>query len=310
MSAHTEFEGPHLGEILDRADDWRADAEVIDRLRRDESTWVLRVDGDRIAASEEGVPHWTHPGESPTVARAFTEPTAWALLGRDVYGNGLLLAAEPTGGIDSTSASLRAFVTDADTPEAMVLIAAVALARWLRDAPFCSTCGAHTRLVAAGWARHCDACGRDHFPRTDPAVIVAISSQDGSRLLLGRNARWGDRPVFSTFAGFVEAGESLESAIVREIREEAGVTVTDVEYRGSQAWPYPRSLMVAFRARAIDDSHARPDGEEIVDVRWFTPTELVAMGDDPSDSGPRLPGRGSIAHRLITEWAAEARADG
>jgi NAD+ diphosphatase len=146
-------------------------------------------------------------------------------------------------------------------------------------------------------------CGRQHFPRTDPAVIVAIASgSDPDLLLLGSNALWGaDR--FSCFAGFVEAGESLESAVRREVREESGVEVDRIAYRGSQAWPYPRSLMVGFVATALDDAAAHADGEEIAAVRWFTRDEigrgLAGEGDVV------LPGPASIAHRLIADWHAE-----
>src|SRR5690606_608373 len=108
-----------------------------------------------------------------------------------------------------------------------------------RDAAFCPACGALTMLADAGWSRRCPSCGRQHFPRTDPAVIVAITSPaDPDVLLLGSNALWGPER-FSCFAGFVEAGESLEAAVSREVAEESGIDVVDVRYRGSQAWPYP-----------------------------------------------------------------------
>ena len=117
--------------------------------------------------------------------------------------------------------------------------------------------GAHTCVADAGWSRRCPSCGRQHFPRTDPAVIVAITSAaDPDRLLLGSNALWGANR-FSCFAGFVEAGESLEAAVLREVQEEAGVDAVDIRYRGSQAWPYPRSLMLGFLATAADDAAAR-----------------------------------------------------
>jgi NAD+ diphosphatase len=155
---------------------------------------------------------------------------------------------------------------------------------------------------SAGWSRHCPSCGREHFPRTDPAVIVAITSaRHPDRLLLGSNAMWaGTR--FSCFAGFVEAGESLEAAVAREVREEAGVEVVDVRYRGSQAWPYPRSLMLGFLATATDDAAAEPDGDEILEVRWFERSEIGAGLAGESDL--LLPGRASIAHRLISDWHA------
>jgi NAD+ diphosphatase len=128
----------------------------------------------------------------------------------------------------------------------------------------------------SGWMRACPECGREHFPRTDPAVIVAIdSATDPDRLLLGANAAWGGQR-YSCFAGFVEAGESLESAVERELFEEAHVRVRDIRYRASQSWPYPRSLMLGFRATAVDDGEVLPDGDEIISLRWFTRDEIGA----------------------------------
>src|SRR5690606_24374847 len=112
----------------------------------------------------------------------------------------------------------------------------------------CARCGARTDVVQAGWVRSCPGCGADHYPRTDPAVIMAVEDPEG-RLLLGRQATWPERR-FSTLAGFVEPGESLESAVRREVAEETGVQVGAVDYRGSQPWPFPSSLMLGFRATA------------------------------------------------------------
>src|SRR5699024_5367722 len=127
-------------------------------------------------------------------------------------------------------------------------ITGVALGRWLRDARYCPGCGSLTTMAMSGWSKRCDACRREHFPRTDPAVIVAPMSADGERLLLGANAAWRGE-MYSCFAGFVEAGESAETTVHRELAEETGVRLTDVRYLESQAWPYPRSLMLGFHAR-------------------------------------------------------------
>ncbi|MDQ1083835.1 MULTISPECIES: NAD(+) diphosphatase [Microbacterium] len=229
----------------------------------------------------------------------------WAFLGRDGAGEAIVLAALVDDAPDSTVAGavwapLRAAGGDLPDVEAELLTTAVALAGWLRDAPFCSACGARTTVRHAGWSRHCPVCGREHFPRTDPAVIVLVTSaRSDDRILLGANAAWAGQR-FSCFAGFAEAGESLEDAVVREVQEEAGVRLRNVEYRGSQAWPYPRSLMLGFRAEVVDDSDARPDGEEIVDVRWFTRDQVGAALRGEADV--QLPGTASIAHRLIDDW--------
>ncbi len=229
----------------------------------------------------------------------------WAFLGRDDQGAAVVLAVlaedAPDGLVpDAVWAPLRAAGGDLPPAEAELLTIAVALAGWLRDAPFCPACGTLTQLRHAGWSRHCPACGREHFPRTDPAVIVLVTSaRSGDRVLLGANAAWGGRR-YSCFAGFAEAGESLEDAVAREVEEEAGVRLHDITYRGSQAWPYPRSLMLGFRAEVVDDRAARPDGDEIVEVRWFTRDEIGAALRGEADV--QLPGSASIARRLIDEW--------
>jgi NAD+ diphosphatase len=229
----------------------------------------------------------------------------WAFLGRTADGTAVVLAAltddAPADVVpDVESAPLRAAGGDLPDGEAELLTTAVALAGWLRDAAFCPACGSATELRHAGWSRHCPVCGREHFPRTDPAVIVLVTSATSDdRILLGANAAWGgDR--YSCFAGFAEAGESLEDAVAREVGEEAGVRLRDIAYRGSQAWPYPRSLMLGFRAVVVDDGEAQADGEEIVEVRWFDRDEI---GEALRGEGSAmLPGPASIARRLIDDW--------
>lgn len=201
----------------------------------------------------------------------------------------------------ATWVSLRALHPTLGVADGALLLEAVSLGRWILDAGHCAFCGAEAELTTGGWARRCTACGREHFPRTDPAVIVAVT--DGDRILLGSNALWEQRR-YSCFAGFVEAGESLEEAVRREVQEESGIDVEHVAYRGSQAWPFPRSLMLGFRARARDARTAHPDGEEILDVRWFTRAEIRTAY--AGDSDLLLPGKPSIAHELISTWAAEA----
>ncbi|WP_334146953.1 NAD(+) diphosphatase [Microbacterium sp.] len=281
---------------LDRAAELREEPGVLDRLRADQRTRVIAVRDGRVRVVDSAMLR---------VSPDDIVEADWALLGRDVDGTVLLLASLPAepASVDSTPDEIWLGLRDLggriDPAETERLIAAIAVAGWLRDAAFCPRCGGATELRQAGWSRHCLVCGRDHFPRTDPAVIVAVESADGERLLLGANANWGGR-MYSCFAGFVEAGESLESTVHREIEEESGVTLSSLRYLSSQAWPFPRSLMVGFRAVVEDEATARPDGEEIIDVRWFTRDEIstALAGDGPVG----LPGPASIARALIVDW--------
>lgn len=294
---------PLARETLDRAAEERRDPTLVDRLRADPATRVLAVHGDRAPLAAAGGLRYVAPG-------AVRDGVEWAMLGRDAGGRAVLAAitadADASPLLDSGSdgtrwAALRAVGGELAAEDAGIFVEAVSLGRWLLEARFCPLCGTPLRTEDSGWVRRCPGCARQQFPRTDPAVIVAVVSQDGDRLLLGQNAGWRERRLFSAFAGFVEAGESLESAIVREIAEEAGVEATKLEYRGSQAWPYPRSIMLGFHAVAADDAAARADGEEIVELRWFTRDELRAAfaGELP---GVAMPSSASIAHTLIRDW--------
>jgi NAD+ diphosphatase len=285
---------------LDRAAEERLTPGLIEIAKADAATRVLVISGDAAPLAAADALLWRAPAEVPAGAQ-------WAFLGRDDDGTALLAAvfasqdeelfAAPAGwgGLRTVGALLSA-------QESAAFVAALSLGRWLLDAAFCPACGTRTVLGDAGWSRRCPHCGRQHFPRTDPAVIVAITSaSDPDLLLLGSNALWGaDR--FSCFAGFVEAGESLEGAVRREVAEESGIEVGAVAYRGSQAWPYPRSLMVGFLASAVDDSAARADGDEIAAVRWFRRGEIGRALAGEGDVV--LPGRASIAHGLIADWHA------
>lgn len=269
---------------------------LVDALRGDPGTRVLLVSGDRAPVSRG------HAALSFVAPDDVAADAEWAFLGRDSDGVALLLAAVGERGseeIGSDGAAFREVGASLPPHEAELFVTAVALGRWLVEAAFCPGCGERTRTTMAGWARHCDGCGREHFPRTDPAVIVGITSADDERLLLGANAAWGGR-MFSCFAGFIEAGESAEQTIHRELAEEAGVRVRDLRYIASQAWPYPRSLMLGFHVTAVDEDEARPDGEEIIETRWFTREEIGRALRGEGDVS--LPGGVSVAHHLIRAW--------
>jgi len=184
--------------------------------------------------------------------------------------------------------------------DAGLLVMAVALSNWHATHPRCPRCGAATAPSQAGWSRTCPDDASQHFPRSDPAVIVLVTDDD-DRALLGRRADWAEG-WYSTLAGFVEAGESAEMAVVREMAEEAGVLIDleRLDYLGSQPWPFPSSLMLGYRAGvAAGSGEARPDGEEISELRWFTRAELLAGAEDGS---VRIPPPLSIARRLIEHW--------
>lgn len=287
---------------LDRAAAERSTPDLVSTLRRDATTRVLVIAGDASPLAGPDALQWLRPDD-------VVDGGEWAFLGRDGDGAAVLAAVfpsqeQPLFAAPAGWAGLRAVGGALPAEDAGAFVEALSLGRWLLDSRHCPFCGALTMLIDAGWSRRCPSCGRQHFPRTDPAVIVAITSAtDADALLLGSNALWGpDR--YSCFAGFVEAGESLEAAVRREVAEESGVTVIDVLYRGSQAWPYPRSLMVAFLATAREDDAARADGDEIAAVRWFTRDEIGAAL--AGDSEFVLPGPASIAHSLISDWHAEA----
>jgi NAD+ diphosphatase len=176
--------------------------------------------------------------------------------------------------------------------DAGLLVTLIALANWHATHNHCPRCGAPTRVTQGGWSRRCDVDDSQHFPRTDPAVIVLLHD-GGDRVLLGRQPAW-PAGRYSTIAGFVESGESAEQAVHREVREETGVLVDDVVYLASQPWPFPASLMLGYEARVVGGEVAAVDNE-LEDVRWFSRAEL--LGDRK-----RFPPSASIAHWLITGW--------
>jgi NAD+ diphosphatase len=275
------------GAALDRAGArWSDDAWLAQRLADPASRVVL--------ADEEGVlvdgdePRLVAPAELP----AGVDPV---LLGIDREGRALF-AADPGAAFPGDRRGLRDLVGSLSQSDAGLLAHAVALLNWHRRHRFCANCGAATVLREAGHVRSCPSCGADHHPRTDPVVIMLVA--DGERVLLGRQARW-PAGRYSALAGFVEPGESLEEAVAREVREEAGVEVTDIAYRSSQPWPFPASLMLGFTARWAGGEPVTRD-EELEDVRWWSREEIREGA-----GGLRLPPRDAIARRLLDEWLAQ-----
>jgi NAD+ diphosphatase len=192
-----------------------------------------------------------------------------------------------------------------DDTGAGLLTTAVGLLNWHEHSRFCAVCGAPTEAVRAGWARVCTGCGREEYPRTDPAVICLVHDDDGvngSHVLLARQPWWPEGR-YSVLAGFVEVGEALEATVEREIAEEVGVQVRAVRYLGSQPWPFPRSLMVGFAAVADRDAPLRPADGEIEDAHWVSRADVRAAMNGEEPTGLRLPMGSSIAWRMLQAWA-------
>ncbi|WP_426592897.1 NAD(+) diphosphatase [Cellulomonas sp. McL0617] len=302
---------------IDRAAHRRTETDVVDTALRTPSTRIVLVRGGSVGTTPERALAYRTADEVAGLAHADdAEPGAdWLLLGEDTDGvlylarrvpepDPLPLAGEPSDVLvhrrvataPTGWTSLRELGAALDGAEAGLATTAVALDAWHDRHVRCPRCGSATRVEQAGWIRVCVADGSEHYPRTDPAVIMSVVD-DEDRILLGHAAQWAPGR-WSTLAGFVESGESLEHAVRREVLEETGVVVDQVSYRGSQPWPFPASLMLGFRASAVT-TDVVVDGIELADARWFTRDELataVASGDVIP------PGRASIARALVEEW--------
>ncbi len=285
---------------FDRAAHRRLDPEWLAARRADPNTRVLLVDGLEFLV--------TTTDEPRPILRSVAEldrelPETAMFLGQDEDGAALFAVdlgrVAPPGGRFVELRSVGAWLP---AREAGWLAYARGLAYWHSRHRFCGACGGPT-AIAQGWhLRRCQICDAQHFPRSDPAVIVLVTHthpEHGERCLLGRSTRF-PAGLYSTLAGFVEPGESLEDTVCREVLEEAGVELTDVQYRSSQPWPFPASLMLGFRARAKHDA-LKIDPEELVDAGWFTREQLA----DPERRPVGLPNRDSIARHLIEDWLYE-----
>jgi NAD+ diphosphatase len=201
---------------------------------------------------------------------------------------------------------LRAVGALLDDTGAGLFTSAVALFHWHRNAEFCARCGSATESVKSGWARVCTRCGHEEYPRTDAAVICLVHDGEGvngERVLLARGAGWPEGR-YSVLAGFVEAGESLEACVAREIEEEVSVHVRSIRYLGSQPWPFPRSLMVGFAAVADPEEPLVPADGEIAEAKWVSREDVRRAIDEPG-SVPDLflAGGSSIAFRMLQSWS-------
>ena len=196
--------------------------------------------------------------------------------------------------------TLREIGAELSESESELALHATALANWHRAHPRCPHCGAITRVDLGGASRFCDVDQSHHHPRTDSAVIVLIKDR-ADRILLGHQPVWPEGR-FSTFAGFLEPGETFEQCVAREVFEESNVKVSELRYLGSQPWPFPASIMIAFEAVTDSPESAQGDGEEITDVKWFSRAELKAAA---ADGSLLLPPSISVASKMIERWLGE-----
>jgi NAD+ diphosphatase len=222
--------------------------------------------------------------------------------GAPIFGMGISAAAAEKliGRNDVAVSELRGMVMQGVLPlEHLSAIAmAKSLVNWHQRHGFCANCGARTSMKEGGWKRQCPSCKAEHFPRTDPVVIMMVSS--GDKALLGRQKHFMPG-MYSCLAGFVEAAETIEDAVYREIFEESGIRVTDVNYYMTQPWPYPSSLMIGCSARAINEDIV-VDRTELEDARWFDRDELALMHKRKHPDGLFAAHPFAIAHHLIGRW--------
>ncbi|HET8603789.1 MAG TPA: NAD(+) diphosphatase [Marmoricola sp.] len=278
------------GRAHDRMAERRSDDAWLEKAWQHPESRVLVVAGTRLHA-EDGRLDWRRPTEAPEGIRV--------LLGR-MEGGPLSFAvlADRSAGADEWT-PLRPVLQLLDADDAAFAVHAIGLAEWHHAVRHCPQCGAPLSPVQSGHVLQCPGCGRQQFPRTDPALIMLVTDDEG-RALLGRQPVWPEGR-WSTLAGFVEPGESIEQAVRREVWEEAGVRVGDVDYFGSQPWPLPASLMLGFVGRA-ESTEIRVDDDEIEDARWFSREDVLAGARDGSLV---LPGGISISRSLVEHWYGE-----
>lgn len=281
---------------LDRAEHLRGDAAALAEL------WprarLLLLDPEGLALAGPG--GRMLPVQPASVAGAL--PDAAVFLGLDGEDGWFALPAGAAGGVDAPErVNLRAAAAAWPVREATAFAQARAVLHWRSRHLYCGACGGTLAFHRAGWLGHCSRCGIEHYPRTDPAVIVSVT--DGERLLLGRESTWPPRR-WSVLAGFVEPGETLEQTVMREVFEESRVRVRECRYLASQPWPFPSSLMLGFEAEAGPDEPV-PNPEELEDVRWFTRGEVgAALRGETGEDGLLLSPSVSISRWLIERWYA------
>jgi NAD+ diphosphatase len=290
------------GNNLDRQSENRSD-DCVSAALQDEQARVMLLAGSKLLLRRQGEvfsPAF-HPGE---VAELVVSLDGAVLLGRGE--DGPLLAVE--SGLDPealpaglTAIEQRSVYTQGliDPARLGALAQAVSLLAWNRTHRFCGRCGYRTESRSGGYKRVCTHCGAEHFPRTDPVAIMLAVTQ--THCLLGRSPHFAPG-MFSTLAGFIEPGETIENAVRRETLEESGIRIGRVAYHASQPWPFPHSLMIGCFGEALNEE-IQADLTELDDCRWFSREELRSMIDAVHPDGLTIPPAGAIASHLIRFWA-------
>lgn len=286
---------------LDRGSELRDDAAVIARLFDDPAARFLVVAGDRPLVARRG--HATAFHDRTTAAglgASFEQPLFLGTLpdGAAWFALRTALDDEALAGLaDFEAADLRALAIAGDlaSGEYGAIAQARSTLHWHATHRFCARCGSPSEMASAGWKRVCPACHAEHFPRTDPVVIMLVA--DGDRCLLGRSARF-QPGMYSCLAGFMEPGETIESAVRRETLEEAGITVGRVRYFASEPWPFPASLMIGVLGQATS-TEVRCDEAELEDCRWFSRAETAQLLARAHPDGLFAPPSIAIAHHLM-----------
>jgi NAD+ diphosphatase len=304
---------PRLGytqSLIDRAAERRLDAAWLAAREVDAHTLAYVIGGELIVLKKRG--NGFEPAFAPDEARALAPVTETVFLGlidgSARFGFGIaqknaeeLKARADLHIIDLRSIAIQGLVEPDHLPP---LAEAKAMLHWHARHRFCSNCGTRSELVEGGWKRACPTCQGEHFPRTDPVVIMLAVR--GDRGLLGRSGRFA-ATMWSCLAGFAEPGEAIEDAVRRETLEEAGIQCGRVRYLFSQPWPFPMSLMIGCHAEALNDN-IKMDANELVDARWFSKDELAAMLMRKHPEGLTCPPPVAIAHHIIREWVESEHA--
>ena len=290
---------------IDRAGELRTNQSTLDGLWQ--RAKILHIADGRIAAHDEKLT-LASAAEISTIAASgkFTEGSRY-FLGLDLTDRSPYFVWDSQWVGDVTDevksegfTTLREIGAQLSPIESELALHATALSNWHLAHPRCPRCGGPTPVDLGGAARYCDADQSQHHPRTDSAVIVLIKDR-ADRILLGHQPVWPEGR-FSTFAGFLEPGETFEQCVSREVFEESHIKVSEIKYLGSQPWPFPASIMIAFEAVTDNPEAAQGDGEEITEVKWFSRAELKAAA---ADGSLLLPPTISVARKMIEGWLGE-----